>query len=83
METKAADELAARVVRHGLTVPAVLFLESVKPLNMVGAQTLHFVSPMLGPLMPGWRVDEFAQFLEDRGSIEYLLRRIETLEGQL
>ncbi len=71
------DALAERVVRFGLTVPAILFLESMRPMNLIGANALHFMAPVLDPLMPGLGVDELARFLERRDSVEALIRAIE------
>ena len=44
-ERAALDPLIAEVRRRGMVGPAVLFLESVSPLNNVGAQSLHFMQP--------------------------------------
>ncbi len=39
--------VAGRVVRMGLAVPAVFFLESTKPLSFVGSQALVFFEPFV------------------------------------
>ena len=44
-ERAALDPLIAEIRRRGLVTPAVFFLESVEPLNNVGAQALHFMQP--------------------------------------
>ncbi len=39
--------VAGRVVRMGLAVPAIFFLESTKPLSFVGSQVLVFFEPFV------------------------------------
>jgi hypothetical protein len=39
--------IASRVVRMGLAVPAVFFLESSKPLSFIGSQALVFLEPFV------------------------------------
>ena len=75
------DRLAAKVVEWKMSVPAILFLESVKPLNFVGSQVLVFFSPIANSLFTIKDYDELTTLLEQRGSIELLLKRIEALEA--
>jgi hypothetical protein len=77
------ERLCLEVVRRHLTVPALAFLEMSRPLNGLAAQTLHFFSPVLSVLGTGDEHRRFAEFLEHRGSIEYLCRRIEDLNRQV
>ena len=77
-----AEALADRIVRFGMTVPAILFLETMRPMNNLGANALHFMSPMMAPLMPGLGIDELATFLEGRDSVERLICAIEAREAQ-
>lgn len=78
-----AEALADRIVRFGMSVPAILFLESMRPLNTLGATALHFMSPLMAPLMPGLAVDDLARFLEGRDSVEQLICAIEEREARL
>ena len=75
------ERLAAKVVEWKMSVPAILFLESVKPLNYVGSQVLVFFSPIVNGLFTVRDYDEFVALMEERGSIERLLKRIEEKEG--
>jgi len=78
----AVDRVARFVVRFGMTVPAVLALESVRPLSFVGSQFMHLLSPSIGAFLtlPEW--DALARLLEDRRGLEYILRRIEALDRE-
>jgi len=91
-ELETLDKLAERVVKMNMAVPAIMFLESVRPLNYLGSQVMLFFRPLLGiatetvniataPLL-GFSVDvkfynRVQEVLEKRASIEALIARIE------
>ena len=76
-----AERICREVVRRHLTTPALLFLEMSRPLNNVAAHLLHFFTPVLSVFTDAAQLREFARFLERRGSIDFLCRRIEALEA--
>jgi len=76
------DRLSHEVVKRGLTVPAIMFLEMSKPMNQLGANALHFFSPLITAVTDAQSHRDFAEFLEHRGSIELLCRRIETIAAR-
>jgi hypothetical protein len=71
------ERIAERVVRMGLAVPAVFFLESVKPLSFVGSQALVFFEPFVRAFLVMPDYERFARLMEDRAAIERLLIAIE------
>jgi hypothetical protein len=77
------DKLAIRIVQLRMTTPAILFLESVRPLNYVGSQVMVFFAPLVRGFLglPEW--DELRLVLERRESIGYFLDLIEKKEGDL
>ena len=76
-EAAAAEKVCREVVRRRMTVPAVMLLEMSRPLNYLGAQALHFFQPFGTVLIEPGAWETFANFLERRGSVEYLARLIE------
>lgn len=60
-----------------MTVPAILFLESVKPLSFVGSQALYFFEPIVRALFTVPEYERFAALMERRENIEVLLVKIE------
>jgi hypothetical protein len=74
------DQLCAEVVRRRMTTPALLALEMGRPLNYVSAQLLHFFQPFLAIVADTAAYEQFASFLEQRGSAEYIARRLDALE---
>lgn len=69
--------VAARVARMRMEVPAVLFLESVKPLSFVGSQAMVFFQPFAQALFPWTQYERFTQLMSDRENLERLTRLIE------
>jgi ubiquinone/menaquinone biosynthesis C-methylase UbiE len=76
------ERLARVVVRRGMTVPALAFLEMSQPLNYVTAQAIHFFTPMIGAVANTDAHRQFADLLEHRGSIEYICQAIERASQQ-
>ena len=83
------DWLAGQVARRHLTTPGVFGLEMIRPLNWVGAQAMHMTSP--GVSMLCWAIGRdgvadhyrhLAAFLERRGSLEHIARRVEHFEAE-
>lgn len=82
VQREVVDRLCREVVRKGMTTPALAFLEMSRPLNNVGSMTLHYFKPIVSAIFDTKHYDAFARFLEHRGSIEYICRRIEAVEEE-
>ncbi|MEE2960909.1 MAG: hypothetical protein VYA34_09200 [Myxococcota bacterium] len=76
-QAAAVEKMAHLVVKWGLTVPAILALESMRPLSFVGSQFMHLLSPVVGGLVPFAQWDEIAKLMEDRRGVEYVITAIE------
>jgi hypothetical protein len=75
-------KIAQKVVHWRMSVPAVLFLESVKPLNYVGSQMMAFFEPFVQTLFNWKDYDELRRMMEDRQTVERLLQKIEQLDSE-
>jgi hypothetical protein len=80
-EERVLDKLAARVVRWKMAVPAIIFLESVKPLNYIGSQTMVFFEPIVQTLFNFKDYDTFRRAMERRENVERLLQKIEAADA--
>lgn len=76
------EKLCREIVRRQLTVPALLVLETSRPLNGFSAQMLHFLQPIATAVVGSAEYEQFARFLEQRGSVDYFIERIESLEAE-
>jgi len=63
---------------RGLETPAILFLESVRPLSFVGSQAMVFLGPFAHAIFTTRDYDRLASLLERRQNLEQLVRAIET-----
>ncbi|MCP4544991.1 MAG: hypothetical protein GY835_00840 [bacterium] len=71
--------LAKKIDRRGLSIPAIFFLESSKPLNYIGAQAMVFFGPMVRILFESPNYYRYTELLEDRHVVELLIKMIEGL----
>jgi hypothetical protein len=80
--------LAKWVAERRMTVPAILFIESHRPLSFVGSQAMIAASPFVaffepflkGLVGPGFEHSiyrRFSELLEDRDNLELLVIEIE------
>jgi hypothetical protein len=81
-QREVVETLCREVVRRRMTTPALLTLEMTRPLNHLGSQALVFFRPFIQALTDADGHRHLAEFLEHRGSVEYLCRRIEALEAE-
>ena len=77
IERSALDPLIAEIRRRGLVTPAVFFLESVEPLNNVGAQALHFMQPFATAVLDQVHYAVLVKYLERRGSITWVAQELQ------
>ncbi len=80
-ENRILEKLAKKVVEKGMAVPAILFLESVKPLNYIGSQTMVFFEPIIQTVFNFKDYDTLRMSLEKRETIEILLQKIEKYDS--
>ena len=79
---QAVDRLARFVVRFGLTVPAVLAIEGMRPLGFVGSQFMHLLTPSIGVFLTPDQWNAIATLLEQRRGVDVILERIEKLDAE-
>ncbi len=71
------ERVAGRVVELRLEVPAILTLESVRPLGFVAGQAMVFFQPLVEALLRLGDYRRFAALVERREAIEALVVAIE------
>ena len=82
-ELELLDRLAKKIAGRGLSTPSILFLESARPLNFIGAQTMAFFEPLVRTVFASWEgYSVFYKLMEKRGSVECLIDRIEYFENE-
>ncbi|MFA5795295.1 MAG: hypothetical protein WC980_09580 [Candidatus Brocadiia bacterium] len=81
-EIALVDKLAGLVVRRQMAVPAVMFLESVRPLNFLGSQAMEFFKPIVGFVWSTAEYEKMAVILERRKSVDLIIERIEKADEE-
>ena len=74
------QQAADGLVKRRCAVPAMLFLETVSPMNMVSASMLHMLSPLWRSVLPASRIDQLAALLERRESVPEFISIIDQTE---
>jgi len=76
-EQRLIERIAEAVVSRGMAAPAVLFLDSMGPMNFLGSQALHFLTPILDCAFDTGDLDRIARLLERRNAVTRLAAAIE------
>jgi hypothetical protein len=72
------ERLARSIEARGLQAPAIAFLEANKPFSFLGSQLLLLSQPLFDILGRGELASAWAEALEDRDTVEMIIRRLET-----
>ncbi len=71
------ERVAGRIVELHLAAPALLALETARPLSVLAGQALVFFQPFAQALFALPDYDRFARLLERRDALSLLIERIE------
>jgi hypothetical protein len=80
--TALIEMLAQRIVARRMAAPAVLLLESIRPLSRLAAQTLLVFSPVMALIVSPSRYGEIVDLLQDPRNVASLVAAIEARETQ-
>jgi hypothetical protein len=71
------ERIAEVIVQRRMAAPATMFLESMGPMNFLGSQALHFLTPILDCAFNTKEVEQVARLLERRDTVTRLITIIE------
>ncbi|HMS85696.1 MAG TPA: hypothetical protein PKD12_18795 [Nitrospira sp.] len=71
------ERIAEVIVKRRMAAPATMFLESMGPMNFLGSQALHFLTPILDCAFNTKEVEQVARLLERRDTVTRLIAIIE------
>ena len=74
------DKVCREVVKRHLAMPAILLLETFRPLNYIGSQVMYFFQPIISSVLSVDGYTDFTELLEQRGSVDYICERIKYIE---
>jgi len=75
------SNLAAKIVRHGMAVPAIFSLEMVKYMSFIGSQLMVFFGPVITVFIQSESYYKITHLLEERQNVEFLMLEIERIES--
>jgi len=76
------DRLARKVLERRLVAPALLLLESVRPISYIGSQAVAFFKPVISAAFAPELCDEVVRLLENRAAVGALVEMIERYEAE-
>lgn len=76
IEARLVQRLAGEIVRRGLATPALLALESSRPLSFLGSQLLTFAAPLGELVVAPSDYQALTRLLERRDGVDWLARAI-------
>lgn len=71
------ERIAEVIVTRRMAAPATMFLESMGPMNFLGSQALHFITPIIDCAFNTKEVEQVARLLERRDTVTRLIAIIE------
>ncbi len=74
------DQISDLICRYGLRLPALIALESGRPLAFLGGQALWVAQPALSLFVSGQTLRQMAGLLESSDAVAALAARLEARE---
>ena len=71
------ERIAETIIKRGMAAPATMFLESMGPMNFLGSQALHFITPIIDCAFNVKEVEQVSRLLERRDTVTRLISIIE------
>ena len=75
------SNLAEKIVKHGMAVPAIFSLEMVKYMSFIGSQLMVFFGPVITVFVQSKSYYKITHLLEERQNVEFLMLEIERIEA--
>lgn len=76
-KNKIIEKLADEIVVRKLGIPAIMFLESVKPLSFIGSQIMIMLNPFVQAIFSTKNYWIISVLFEKRENVECLIKQIE------
>lgn len=82
LQATVIERVARLVVERRLETPAIIFLESNRPLRFIAGQGLLGLVPLIGGFIPPADLEALARVLDSEESVDLLIGRIEALAAE-
>jgi len=77
------ERISKYIVERKMASPAILAIESLRPLNFIASQVMYFFSPFAEIIFNPKEYQEFAVLIENERYIKILLKRLDELDDEM
>ena len=76
------EKVCNEIVKRHVTLPAIVMLETFRPLNYLGSQVMHFFQPIISSILTIDGYSDFTTLLEKRESIDYIINKLKSIDDK-
>ena len=77
------EKISRFIVKRRMAAPAIMTIESLRPLARIGSQLMYFLAPFAEIIFNSREYQEFAVILEKDEYIKLLLKKIDELDVEM
>ena len=74
------EKLSKFIAERRMAAPAIITIESLRPLARIGSQLMHFLAPFAEIIFNPKEYQEFAALLENEEYVRLLIKRIDEID---
>ena len=77
------EKLSNFIAQKRMAAPAIMTIESLRPLARIGSQLMHFLAPFAEIIFNAKEYQEFAVLLENEEYVRLLIKRIDEIDVEM
>ncbi len=77
------DKISNFIAKKRMAAPAIMTIESLRPLARIGSQLMHFLAPFAEIIFNAKEYQEFAALLENEEYVRLLIKRIDEIDVEM
>jgi len=74
------EKISNFIAKRKMAAPAIMTIESLRPLARIGSQLMHFLAPFAEIIFNAKEYQEFAVLLENEEYVRLLIKRIDEID---
>ena len=77
------EKISKFIAKRRMAAPAIMTIESLRPLARIGSQLMHFLAPFAEIIFNAKEYQEFAVLLENEEYVRLLIKRIDEIDVEM
>jgi len=77
------EKISKFIAERRMAAPAIMTIESLRPLARIGSQLMHFLAPFAEIIFNAKEYQEFAVLLENEEYVRLLIKRIDEIDVEM